>query len=73
MTTPELQAFLKQYPTFAKTESIDKLRASDYSRLDAGEHIYFDYTGGGIYAESQIQKHQKLLNYPNRNLFIDAL
>ncbi|MBL8080378.1 MAG: aminotransferase class V-fold PLP-dependent enzyme [Anaerolineales bacterium] len=62
MSTPEFETFLKQYPTFKKTESIDTLRASDYSRLDAGEHIYFDYTGGGIYAESQIKKHQKLLN-----------
>jgi molybdenum cofactor sulfurtransferase len=26
-----------------------------------GEHVYLDYTGGGIYAESQIQKHQQLL------------
>ncbi|HCR72624.1 MAG TPA: aminotransferase, partial [Anaerolineae bacterium] len=26
------------------------------------EHIYLDYTGGGIYAESQIKKHQKLLS-----------
>src|SRR5690349_18843943 len=62
MSTPEFETFLKQYPSFKKTESIDQLRASDYSRLDRGEHIYFDYTGGGIYAESQIQKHQKLLN-----------
>jgi molybdenum cofactor sulfurtransferase len=62
MSIPEFETFLKQYPTFKKTEPIDTLRARDYSRLDRGEHIYFDYTGGGIYAESQIQKHQKLLN-----------
>src|SRR5690349_17984208 len=61
MSIPEFETFLKQYPTFQKTESIDQLRASDYSRLDAAEHIYFDYTGGGIYAESQIRKHQQLL------------
>jgi molybdenum cofactor sulfurtransferase len=62
MSTPEFETFLKQYPSFKKTESIDTLRTSDYSRLDRGEHIYFDYTGGGIYAESQIRKHQELLN-----------
>src|SRR5688572_1973551 len=61
MSSNEFQTFLEQYPTFKQTESIDKLRASDYARLDFGEHIYLDYTGGGIYAESQIQKHQKLL------------
>lgn len=62
MSTPEFETFLKRYSTFKKTESIDTLRASDYSRLDAAEHVYFDYTGGGIYAESQIRKHQQLLN-----------
>lgn len=58
----EFQIFLKQYPTYAKTESIDDLRKKDYARLDRGEHIYLDYTGGGIYAESQIEKHQQLLH-----------
>ncbi|HMX76348.1 MAG TPA: aminotransferase class V-fold PLP-dependent enzyme [Anaerolineales bacterium] len=62
MTTNELETFLAQYPTYKNTEAIDKLRKSDYARLDAGEHVYLDYTGGGIYAESQIQKHHKLLN-----------
>src|SRR5688572_16049466 len=62
MPSNEFQTFLEHYPTFKQTESIDKLRASDYARLDSGEHIYLDYTGGGIYAESQIQKHQKLLH-----------
>ncbi|MDD2923470.1 MAG: aminotransferase class V-fold PLP-dependent enzyme, partial [Anaerolineales bacterium] len=61
MTTNELETFLEKYPTYKKTESIDALRKKDYARLDAGEHIYFDYTGGGIYAESQIEAHQKLL------------
>jgi selenocysteine lyase/cysteine desulfurase len=37
------------------------LRAREYGRLDRGEHIYLDYTGGGLYAESQLRAHQKLL------------
>ena len=57
----EFQTFLQKYPTFKQTLSIDKLRKTDYARLDAGEHVYLDYTGGGIYAESQIQRHQQLL------------
>lgn len=61
MTANEFEIFLEKYPTYKKTESIDALRKKDYARLDAGEHIYFDYTGGGIYAESQIEKHQQLL------------
>jgi molybdenum cofactor sulfurtransferase len=61
MTQPDLQAFLNAHPAYAKTGSLDKLRASDYARLDRAEHVYLDYTGGGIYAESQIQKHHELL------------
>lgn len=61
MPDPEFETFLKQYPAFAKTKSIDGLRARDYARLDRGEHIYLDYTGGSVYAESQIEKHQTLL------------
>ncbi len=59
--SPDLAAFLKAYPSYASTRAIDELRASDYHRLDAGEHIYLDYTGGGLYAQSQINLHQELL------------
>lgn len=62
MTTREFETFLEKYPGYKKTAIIDDLRKKDYARLDAGEHVYLDYTGGGIYAESQIQKHQKLLH-----------
>jgi len=58
----EFEIFLQKYPAYKNTQSIDDLRKSEYSRLDAGEHVYLDYTGGGIYAESQIQKHQQLLS-----------
>ncbi|MGZ9224122.1 MAG: aminotransferase class V-fold PLP-dependent enzyme, partial [Anaerolineales bacterium] len=36
-------------------------RATEYARLDIGEHIYLDYTGGGLYAESQLHRHNRLL------------
>jgi len=58
---PDFVAFLKAYPTYPTTHIIDDLRATEYARLDAGGHIYLDYTGGGLYAESQIRRHQKLL------------
>lgn len=61
MSSNEFQTFLQKYPTYKNTEAIDWLRKKEYARLDAGEHIYLDYTGGGVYAESQIQKHQKIL------------
>ena len=54
---PEFVAFLKAYPTYPTTHIIDDLRANEYARLDIGGHIYLDYTGGGLYAESQLRRH----------------
>jgi molybdenum cofactor sulfurtransferase len=61
MATDELQTFLKAYPAYTQTGSLDVLRKKEYARLDAGRHVYLDYTGGGIYADSQVQKHHQLL------------
>jgi len=58
---PALSDFLQAYPTYAATETLDHLRASEYSRLDRAGHVYLDYTGGGLYAETQIMRHQALL------------
>ena len=57
----EFSAFLKAYPTYASTQAVDQLRLREYSRLDSGEHIYLDYTGGGLYADVQLRQHQQLL------------
>ncbi len=57
-----LSAFLQAYPTFASTRRVDDLRATEYARLDALDHVYLDYTGGGLYAESQLQQHIDLLH-----------
>jgi selenocysteine lyase/cysteine desulfurase len=40
---------------------LDELRATEFSRLDAGGHVYLDYTGGGLYAESLVRAHADLL------------
>ncbi len=58
----EAQAdFLRAWPDFASTQKIDALRAEEYSRLDAQGHVYLDYTGGGLYADSQLRRHMDLL------------
>ncbi len=62
MNNPELVAFLHAYPAYPTTHIIDDLRATEYARLDVGEHVYLDYTGGGLYAEAQVQRHHKLLS-----------
>ncbi len=43
------------------TALFDELRRTEFSRLDAGGHVYLDYTGGGLYGESQIRAHTDLL------------
>ncbi|MGE5073856.1 MAG: aminotransferase class V-fold PLP-dependent enzyme [Anaerolineae bacterium] len=59
--TPDYETFLKLYPSYAATQAIDDLRRTQYARLDAAEHVYLDYTGAGLYAESQLTQHQNLL------------
>lgn len=39
----------------------EELRAKEYARLDAAEQVYLDFTGGNLYAASQLATHQKLL------------
>ncbi len=59
---PDFVAFLRQHPSYPTTHIIDDLRATEYARLDVGEHVYLDYTGGGLYAETQVRRHHKLLS-----------
>src|SRR5579875_1998328 len=40
---------------------LSDLRASEYARLDRHRHVYLDYTGAGLYAESQLREHVALL------------
>jgi molybdenum cofactor sulfurtransferase len=45
----------------ALTLSLKQLRAQEFSRLDTAGHVYLDYTGSGLYGESQIRTHAALL------------
>ena len=49
------------YPGYVETALLDRLRATDYRRLDERHQVYLDYTGASLYAESQLQKHFELL------------
>ena len=55
------EAFQRACPDFHRTANLDELRATDFSRLDRHGHVYLDYTGGGLYGESQIERHTELL------------
>lgn len=58
--TSALSAFLAAHPTYPRAQ-LDALRATDYARLDKTGHVYLDFTGGGLYAESQLKMHFDLL------------
>jgi molybdenum cofactor sulfurtransferase len=53
--------FATRYPSYARTVALDELRATQYRRLDELGQVYLDYTGGSLYAESQIRQHFDLL------------
>jgi selenocysteine lyase/cysteine desulfurase len=55
-----LAHFKQKYPSF-NLDAVEELRTHDYSRLDKLGHIYLDYTGGGLYAESQLEAHMRML------------
>jgi molybdenum cofactor sulfurtransferase len=45
----------------AQTALLDELRQTEFARLDAAGHVYLDYTGAGLYADSQLREHLELL------------
>jgi molybdenum cofactor sulfurtransferase len=59
----EEKAFRDAYPDCNNTSIFDKLRATEYARLDEQQHVYLDYTGGGLYADCQIRDHIELLRH----------
>ncbi len=56
------ESFRQAYPAFDSTNKLDQLRATEYARLDRHGHVYLDYTGGALYAESQLREHIALLS-----------
>jgi molybdenum cofactor sulfurtransferase len=43
------------------TEALDALRRSHFARLDTSGHVYLDYTGAGLYGDSQLDEHLEIL------------
>ncbi len=68
-TAAELEAasldFLRRFPAFGGEEALRELRhlrATEFSRLDLQGQVYVDYTGGGLYGESQVRGHAEFLS-----------
>jgi molybdenum cofactor sulfurtransferase len=57
------RAFREAFPAFGSTAILDRLRETEYCHLDEMNHIYLDYTGGGLYSQSQLRNHFELLRH----------
>lgn len=44
-------------------QDFQELRRREFSRLDEGGHVYLDYTGSGLYAESQLHDNDHFLEH----------
>jgi hypothetical protein len=44
----DFEEFLDKWPDYRATAALDDLRAREFARLDAGGHVYLDYTGAGL-------------------------
>jgi selenocysteine lyase/cysteine desulfurase len=53
--------FLKAHSGYERTRALDELRASEFFRLDEHGHVYLDYTGGGVYGDTQVRRHHEQL------------
>ncbi len=55
------RGFLARYPQYSDTAILDRIRKEEFSRLDRLGHTYVDYTGGGLYGDSQVREHLDFL------------
>lgn len=49
--------FARRFPSFDPDGAFARWRQREYGRLDAGGHVYLDYTGASLPAASQIAAH----------------
>lgn len=55
------RSFLDNCPRYRDTTVLDDLRRSHYEQIDRLGHVYLDYTGGGLYASTQVRQHLDIL------------
>ncbi len=55
--------FKRAHPEYEATKSLDALRSKEFARLDESGHVYLDYTGGGLYSDSQLDRHLEILKH----------
>ncbi|MDQ3897955.1 MAG: aminotransferase class V-fold PLP-dependent enzyme [Actinomycetota bacterium] len=58
----DLRALLAAQPEYATTRRLDRLRETEYRRLDDSGQVYLDFTGSSLYGESQLRRHMAILS-----------
>jgi hypothetical protein len=66
---PGPPGFLAAYPGYRGTALCDRLRATEYSYLDAGGHTYLDYAGAGLPAQAQLAAHAERISGPMARIY----
>ncbi len=61
-TSTHVLQYLDNYPDLMTPGQFDVLRQMEYERLDAENHVYLDFTGGNLYAVSQVRRHMQFLS-----------
>ena len=56
-----MNALAENKTVLAHNDFFEILRNVEYKRLDTHKQVYLDFTGGNLYAKSQILEHQDLL------------
>ncbi|KAK2036357.1 aminotransferase class-V [Colletotrichum somersetense] len=56
-----MENILNNYLGYKSTSRLDDLRTTDYSYLDKQGHLYLDFTGAGLAAQSQLRAHKDRL------------
>lgn len=60
MSRPEFAEFMERFgDDYGYNNTIDDIRSNDMKRMKGA--VYLDYTGSGMYRESQVQKCSDLL------------
>jgi selenocysteine lyase/cysteine desulfurase len=55
------EEFRRKHPGYDETHAIDILREKEFTHVDGPGHVYLDFAGSGLYAQSQVTHHVKQL------------
>lgn len=58
----EMDRFVRAYPAYARTASLDDLREREYGHLDEREQVYLDYAGASLHSRTQLEVVHGLLS-----------